>query len=182
MLTDSYELGAHGLYVRRAEGAQDVSAVADILTNAGTVVAAQGYETWTLPYSPQAAAKQVAEGYTFMVIDPGDGRRTIGTFILQWEDARMWGPQPADAGYVHALALRPEYKGHKVGQAILTWIGRAIAAEGREYARLDCPRSNTKLQCVYEGQGFQSKGNVDVLGHRPYHAVLLEKPLINQSA
>ena len=78
----------------------------------------------------------------------------VGTLTLTWADPHVWGEQPDDAGYVHGLAIRRDAAGQGIGAAMLAWAGRAVAAAGRPYLRLDCMATNARLRAYYERAGF----------------------------
>ncbi len=81
-----------------------------------------------------------------------------GGFTLQWEDAAVWGAQPPDAGYLHALCVRRADARQVLGAALLDHASQHVAATGRSWLRLDCWAGNAALRAYYEGQGFTLRG------------------------
>jgi protein-tyrosine phosphatase len=86
----------------------------------------------------------------------------VATLALKWNDPTFWGDRPADAGYVHALAVRRAHAGSGLGARLLAWAEEQVAAAGREYLRLDCRAENDELRRYYERQGFAPRGEVSV--------------------
>lgn len=79
---------------------------------------------------------------------------TIGTVIIQWSDEEIWGKLPANAGYIHQIAIRWNFAGQGLGSELLRWAERHIASEGKQFARLDCWSENPKLCAYYENAGY----------------------------
>ncbi len=74
----------------------------------------------------------------------------VGTVVLIDSDPRWKTEDPAR--YIHNLATSPAVKG--AGKAILQACEEAARRQGCCYLRLDCVRSNEKLNRYYEAQGF----------------------------
>jgi ribosomal protein S18 acetylase RimI-like enzyme len=109
---------------------------------------------------------------TYTVLSDGE---VIGTFGLHWQDERVWGDQPPNAGYVHRLAVRDDLHGQDLGLRIIDWAVAEVARNGRQYLRLDCDSSNTKLRDYYEKQGFKEIGKKHIPPHKNYFATLYER-------
>lgn len=82
-----------------------------------------------------------------------DGR-TIGTVTIQWSDEEIWGKMPNDAGYIHQMAIRRDFKGKRLGLELLAWAEKHIGSQGKRFARLDCWSENPKLSAYYEKAGY----------------------------
>ena len=85
------------------------------------------------------------------------GETSVGMLTLQWVDTFIWGDVPADAGYVHGLAVCRAFAGKDVGGALLQWAGQMALAQGKQYLRLDCWSDNFALCRYYERAGFTFK-------------------------
>ncbi|GAC1538690.1 MAG: hypothetical protein NVS2B7_09870 [Herpetosiphon sp.] len=95
----------------------------------------------------------------------------VGTALLHWSDAEVWGEQPPDAGYVHKLAVKRSHAGQGIGAVLLEYAAQVAAANSKQYLRLDCATDNRKLVNYYRARGFQQVGTLD----RPWRARLFQK-------
>jgi ribosomal protein S18 acetylase RimI-like enzyme len=100
----------------------------------------------------------VAEGLAHL---GWEGRRVLGTFVLRWSDAQVWGPDDGQCGYLHRLAVHPHTAGQGIGRRLVDAAGELAAERGRGWLRLDCDRDNPRLRAYYEAQGFQHVRDVD---------------------
>ncbi|MFM0287379.1 GNAT family N-acetyltransferase [Paraburkholderia megapolitana] len=78
----------------------------------------------------------------------------VGTFSLDLEDERHWGPQQPIAGYVHGLCVRSGFNGRGIGSFMLDWCANTVSSLSRHLVRLDCAVHNAKLCAYYESLGF----------------------------
>jgi ribosomal protein S18 acetylase RimI-like enzyme len=147
-----------GLEVRRA-GPDDVDEIVGILSEAARWLLARGISQWPDPFPRDRVAALVERGDFQLARLDGE---TVATLALQWSDPTFWGERPADAGYVHALAVRRAHAGGGLGARLLAWAEEQVAAAGREYLRLDCRAENGDLRRYYERQGFEPRGEVAV--------------------
>ncbi|MGA7816495.1 N-acetyltransferase family protein [Caballeronia sp.] len=79
---------------------------------------------------------------------------SVGTFVLDLDDERHWGPQEPIAGYVHGLCVRKGFNGRGLGNFMLDWCANKMSALNRRLVRLDCAAHNAKLCGYYESLGF----------------------------
>lgn len=158
-----------GLEVRRA-GREDVDEIVDILSEAARWLLARGIRQWPDPF-PRERVAALAERGSFHLA--GLGGETVGTLALLWRDPAFWGERPADAGYVHALAVRRAFAGRGLGARLLEWAEQRVAEAGREHLRLDCLAGNADLRRYYERQGFEPRGEVAV---DDFTSALYERP------
>ena len=82
------------------------------------------------------------------------GGELAACMYLHDQDTLFW-PQaaPAEAFYLHRLAVARIYAGRGYARAMLDWAMRETREQGRPYLRLDCePRP--KLLALYRGAGF----------------------------
>jgi GNAT superfamily N-acetyltransferase len=172
------------LEVRRA-GAEDVDEIVGVLSEAAAWLLARGIRQWPDPF-PRGRVAALAERGDFYVASSGG--ETVATLALMWSDPTFWGERPADAGYVHALAVRRAYAGRGLGGRLLDWAGEQVATTGREYLRLDCLAGNSELRRYYERRGFDLRGEVAVddftsaLYERRCDPTLLRRPVAEASA
>jgi GNAT superfamily N-acetyltransferase len=124
-----------------------VAEVAALLDEATVWVGERGFEQWPLPFPREELDGDV-----------------VATVTLLWDDPTYWGERPADAAYVHKLAVSRASAGHRIGEAIIEWADATAAAEGRDYLRLDCLRHNPGIRAYYEGLGFEHRGDLVVNG------------------
>ncbi len=146
------------LEVRRA-GRGEVDEIVDVLSEAARWLLARGIRQWPDPFPRERVAALVERGDFYVASLGGE---TVGTLALMWTDPAFWGERPADAGYVHALAVRRGWAGRGLGGRLLDWAGERVAASGREYLRLDCRAENARLRRYYERLGFKPRGEVTV--------------------
>jgi GNAT superfamily N-acetyltransferase len=161
-----------GVVIRQANSA-DAPRVAAVLTAAAQWLEQNGkWNDWPVPYPVTALELPIGQGSVYIVEDT---RKTaIATATLQWSDERYWGPQPADAGYLHRLAVTPAMMGQRVGAAIIDWAAHRVRAAGRRLLRLDCPEQSRGLRRYYEAEGFQYVGAY--ASSSGYKAALYERP------
>jgi GNAT superfamily N-acetyltransferase len=141
--------------------AQDVAAVAALLDEATVWVGDRGYEQWPLPFPVEEIAAAIDRGEVYVAELDGDA---VATVTLLWDDPMYWPDKPADAAYVHKLAVSRACAGQRIGQAIVEWADRTAAAAGRDFLRLDCLRDNPGIRAYYERLGFEHRGDLSVNG------------------
>jgi GNAT superfamily N-acetyltransferase len=147
-----------GLEVRRV-GREDVDEIVDVLSEAARWLISRGIRQWPDPFPRDRVAALVERGDFYLARLDGE---TVGTVALMWNDPAFWGERPADAGYVHALAVRRAWAGRGFGGQLLDWADTRVVAAGRVYLRLDCPAVNATLRRYYERLGFEPRGEVAV--------------------
>jgi predicted N-acetyltransferase YhbS len=146
--------------VRRCQ-APDVAAVASLLDEATVWVGQRGYEQWPLPFPREEIVAAIERGEVYVAELDGDVAATV---TLLWDDPAYWGERPADAAYVHKLAVSRACAGQRIGQAIVEWADKTAADAGREFLRLDCLRDNAGIRAYYERLGFEHRGDLVVDG------------------
>ena len=123
----------------------------DLLAEAAAWTRARGFENWPAQFSPRLMVKNVTHDELYVV---ERGAAIIATFTLQWSDEFFWGPDDAQAGYVHRLAVRRAQAGAGVGYRLLDWAADRARAQGRAALRLDVVSDNRPLRDYYEAAGF----------------------------
>ncbi len=154
-------------------GKRDLDRVLAVLDEAAEWLVAKGVAGPWIPgsFSRQTFADQIARGEVYVA---KLGKETVGTITLQWSDERFWPRAPADALYVHKLALHPTYLRRGFGLQILEWAERVSKAAGKSFLRLDCLAQNGKIRSYYESLGFIHQGDVEIEG---WKASLYQKKL-----
>ena len=77
-----------------------------------------------------------------------------------WPDA-----VPGDARYIHRLAVRRQYAGTGIAQAIIEWAKTEALRANCSYLRLDCDSQRQRLRKLYLDMGFSF---VDELEVKPF--------------
>ncbi|MGF6571217.1 ribosomal protein S18 acetylase RimI-like enzyme [Paraburkholderia sp. GAS333] len=78
----------------------------------------------------------------------------VGTFSLDLDDEKHWGPQEPIAVYVHGISVRKGFNGRALGSFMLDWCAEMAGSLNRALVRLDCAVHNAKLCGYYESLGF----------------------------
>ena len=149
-----------------------MAVVAGLLDEATVWVGERGYEQWPLPFPRDELEAAVERGEVYVAeVD----REVVATVTLLWDDPMYWGDRPADAAYVHKLAVRRACAGRRIGSAIVEWADMTAAAAGRAFLRLDCLADNPGIRSYYEQLGFEHHGDLVVnnrnvsIYERPVH-------------
>jgi predicted N-acetyltransferase YhbS len=139
----------------------DVAEVAALLDEATVWVGERGYQQWPLPFPRNEIAAAIERGEVYVAELDGEA---VATVTLLWDDPMYWGDRPADAAYVHKLAVRRACAGRRIGSAIVEWADATAAAAGRAFLRLDCLGENPGIRTYYEQLGFEHRGDLVVNG------------------
>ena len=146
--------------VRRCQ-TRDVATVAGLLDEATRWVHELGYEQWPLPFPRDELEAAIDREEVYIAELNGN---VVATMTLLWDDPVYWGKRPADAAYVHKLAVDRAYGGRGIGQALVEWADEKAAEAGRSFLRLDCLRDNSGIRAYYERLGFAHRGDLFVTG------------------
>lgn len=138
---------------------QDTPVVHALLNDAAAWLAARRIDQWPYPFPEYLVREFIGRNSTYLA---RYGNDPVGTLAVYWEDPTFWGAQPADAGYVHALAVDSRARGHGLGAQLLDWAARLAATRDRTWLRLDCGADNTPLRRYYERLGFQHVSDIVV--------------------
>jgi GNAT superfamily N-acetyltransferase len=142
--------------VRRARP-DDIEVVLAVLADAAAWLRRQGIEQWPDRFPVEWVMPAIERGETWLA---DADRETIGTLVVQWDDPIFWAGYPADAEYLHRLAVRRPGSGR--GGELLRWAERYAADNGNTFLRLDCVASNARLRAYYELAGYEHVGDVTV--------------------
>lgn len=88
------------------------------------------------------------------------GQRNVATITLQWSDEFFWPNYPADAGYIHRLAVATGFHRKKIGSQLLQWAELSARDNGKKFLRLNCMAANLALRNYYERAGFIYRGEL----------------------
>jgi len=139
-------------HIRRAAPAE-TSIVSAILTEAAQWLAERGDPLWQDGELSPAAVKADVENGLFHLAWIAD--QAAGVFKMQDEDPLFWPDVPhREAIYLHRIAVRRQYAGGEIMDAMIAFARQATIAAGRPFLRLDCIASRHKLCAVYEKRGF----------------------------
>jgi 2'-5' RNA ligase len=172
-----------GLLTLTRAGALDFDAVMAILREAADWLTAHGipqWKHWHTKIGERLLRDRIENHEVYLA------RRAalpVATVTIQWEDTEFWGERGLDrlAGYVHGIAITRQVGGMRVGERLLEWTLKTIAAQGKRLARLDTVASNARLCRYYEDCGFRPLGTVTFFDGAytggMYTAALFEKDL-----
>lgn len=146
----------------------------NILREAAAWLEQQGTVMWRDDeLLPVRIAEDVAAGLFFIA---EHGNELAGVVKLQLEDELFWPDVPqGNSAFVHRLAVRRRFAGGAVSSALLNWAVDHARSLGRDYLRLDCEASRTRLRSVYERFGFRHHSDRQV---GPYFVSRYEYPLV----
>ncbi|MFI6812101.1 GNAT family N-acetyltransferase [Nonomuraea sp. NPDC050328] len=158
------------LTLRRAEPG-DLSGVLTLLADTAEWLHSQGVRQWPRGgFGPERIEPLIGER-VLHVLDADLGGLTAGPIACialdGHADPEFWTPadRPADARYVHKLAVSRAWSGMGLGDALLDWAGATVGDAGLGWLRLDCAKDNAGLQRYYRRRGFTHLRTVD-LPHR----------------
>jgi GNAT superfamily N-acetyltransferase len=146
---------------------EEVAIVLDVLADASAWLQARGIKQWPERFDASWVMPAIERGETWLAEAE---REVVGTLVVEWEDELCWAGYPADAGYLHRLAVRRRESG--LGGQLLRWAEEHTAAAGKPFLRLDCVAWNDPLRAYYERAGYEYVGDVTV---GPYTQARYEK-------
>jgi GNAT superfamily N-acetyltransferase len=149
----------------------EVDVVLDVLADAAAWLRARGIEQWPERFDESWVMPAIERGETWLAVHEPEVE-VVGTVVVEWEDPIFWAGYPADAGYLHRLAVRR--RGTGLGARLLRWAEEHAAAAGKPFLRLDCVAWNGSLRAYYERAGYEHVGDVTV---GPYTEARYEKRL-----
>ncbi|WP_211658405.1 GNAT family N-acetyltransferase [Phytoactinopolyspora halophila] len=107
-------------------------------------------EEWTLSV---VDAESFRADWSFVAVDPPSDR-VVG-YLISGRYEQDWEPQGYTEGWTDLLAVRREYRGRGIAEALLTAAMHAYADAGLEYAGLDVDTENpTGALGLYERLGY----------------------------
>lgn len=161
----------------RPAALSDVPDLVTILRESSEFKVSQGDELWTpTPFTTEEVTEIVVSGNTHVA---SIASQAIGSVVLMWNDARMWGPEKGNdnqAAYIHRLAIKDGFRGQGLGELIVAWASAEAFRDNRRLLRLDCSYENPKLCSYYQRMGFKEVGRKEL--HNPrYTPAFYEKSI-----
>jgi ribosomal-protein-alanine N-acetyltransferase len=104
------------------------------------------HESFTLPWSRDAFINELTNNRFALYIVLEDGEKVIG-YCGVWVIA--------DEAHITNIALLPEYRGRKLGEALLTKVMEVAKQLGAEKMTLEVRVSNNVAQGLYRKLGFK---------------------------
>jgi ribosomal protein S18 acetylase RimI-like enzyme len=98
----------------------------------------------------------------------------------------FWGDQPVGTvryslregnpqeGWIERLAVLPEHRGRRFGEALMRYAERRLAALGATRVRLAIVKQFSRLQAFYERLGYRA-AETRILAGVPFEVLLMEK-------
>lgn len=129
----------------------------ELLADAAAWLRARGIDQWPERFDPDWVLPAIERGEAWLVEADGE---ILATLVVQWDDPIFWAGFPADAGYLHRLAVRRPGTG--LGARLLRWAEQHAAKSGKTYLRVDCVTWNGQLRAYYERAGYAHVGDVTV--------------------
>ncbi|MFF3735184.1 GNAT family N-acetyltransferase [Streptomyces sp. NPDC002476] len=152
--------------LRRATPA-DATALMALRIEAEQWLVQAGIDQWRNPRTRgPALAKWMLDvdgGRTWIV---EDSHAVLATVTLASPDMDFWreNDHPQNALYIAKLITARSAKNSHLGGRLLDWAAGQAQQQGKSWIRLDCWRSNTRLQQYYLREGFRH-----VRTERPEH-------------
>ncbi|HZV36283.1 MAG TPA: GNAT family N-acetyltransferase [Verrucomicrobiae bacterium] len=132
---------------------QENPVVCEILLEAARWLEQSGTPMWRDDELLPARIAADVETNSFFVAECDD--EIAGVVKIQLEDGLFWPDVPkSESLFVHRLAVRRRFAGGEVSFALLAWAVERARSLGKQYLRLDCEASRTKVRAVYERFGF----------------------------
>jgi ribosomal protein S18 acetylase RimI-like enzyme len=153
--------------IRCAEQA-DSDAIVALLAEATQWLRDRGSDQWQTSSERHrvSVGRNISRGEVWIVV--GDDGAAVATITLNdYADPEFWTTEdePADALYVHRLAVTGQSRGTELGAALLDWAARQAVDAGKKWLRLDAWASNAALHKYYRVRGFQQVRTLHY-GHR----------------
>lgn len=146
----------------RSAGLDDLNAVLDLFREASCWLASKGIDQWQWEPRTEQVRADLEQGNVFVGED--DSGRIIATVTVDtFADPDFWGPadEPSSALYIHRMIVAHDRAGQGIGDELTRWIEEFAGALGYAHVRLDCYRSNTRLQHYYMTHGWTHVRTVD---------------------
>lgn len=85
-------------------------------------------------------------------------KKVVGAMLIKFSDKSYWEDDQKSL-YIHHLASRLDNSGGGVGTMLLNYAYHLAEKYDKEYVRLDCKKSNQKLNEYYQSNGFLFRGS-----------------------
>ncbi|MEV5787579.1 GNAT family N-acetyltransferase [Streptomyces sp. NPDC052287] len=176
-------------YQIRPASPSDIATLMALRTEAEGWLSQKGTDQWSDPETGARAISKwrdaIDDGRTWVLTDGGG--LVVGTVSRGPADMDFWdsSDHPESAFYLYKLMTSRAAAGSGIGSLVLDWAARVAALEGRKWVRIDCWRTNIKLQGYYEGLGFthvrteyRSHRKSGWLAQRPSSLILNDSALL----
>ncbi|GIH68752.1 GNAT family N-acetyltransferase [Sphaerimonospora thailandensis] len=169
MRANTLSLPARLTLTPRRATPDDLRAVLGLLAETARWLDSLGVRQWPAEGFPAGRIEPlIGAGAMYVLDDDAVTGALAATMALDGHaDPEFWLPadRPADALYVHKLAVSRAHAGEGLGEALLAWAALRAGTLGRRLLRLDCAKDNARLQAYYRDAGFRHVRTVD-LPHR----------------
>lgn len=132
----------------------ELAEVRSTLAEATSWLRAQQINQWHVPYPLERIEVEIVRGEVWLGVSR---EGIVGTLTLLPSDD-LWHDLPAQARYLHRLAVRRAHRG--AGTRMIDEACAQLAANGIQRMRLDCERANIRLRSYYERLQFEHRGDV----------------------
>ena len=141
-----------GIEVMRANVGDEIVA-SEILCEAAVWLAARGIPLWDPErLAPERLLPFIERNELYIA---RHAEQSIGTMILQEEDAFFWPDVPAgESLFLHKFAVRRSAAGQGIARAMLQWAATEANRRGKVFLRLDADGTRQRLCALYESAGF----------------------------
>jgi GNAT superfamily N-acetyltransferase len=149
----------------RLADSSDLPALVALRTYAEAWLAAAGIEQWTdHDRGVRSITAGVETGTTYIAQD-ADGT-VVASLSLNGPDLDFWtDSDDLNAGlHLYKFMLGPSARGTGLGAELLDWASEKARDQGKHWLRLDCWRTNHRLQAYYARYGFDLVRIVEVAG------------------
>lgn len=142
---------------------ENLPAIMQILKNNALWLREKGVDQWRHLLTDEEdiqIRENILAGETYILLDEEKAAATFTLSLLQndW-DRELWEDAPERTLYLHRLAVCPDYKGKRIGEAALSWIRSQLTADGQAaMLRLDCVAGNDRLNSFYQEVGCTFEG------------------------
>lgn len=110
--------------------------------------------------------QRMAEGGQVLIAWLGD--RPVGTVTYRR------GREHPDDGWIERLAVLPEYRGRRFGEALMAEAEKRLRKRGARFLRLAIVKQFDGLQRFYERQGYRA-AETRTYPHVPFAVLLMQK-------
>lgn len=147
----------------------EVDACYDLIEQGRAFQRKQGFVQWTSEYPQRehvAADIEAGRGYVlrdesgciagYICIDFG-GEPAYDVIKGQWRSKES-------SGVLHRMAISPEFRGQGLGGVMLRECARVCLEKAVSYIRADTSPENTRMQHVFEKEGYHRCGFIELRG------------------
>lgn len=158
------KLGNSGLEISQAQENQSSQVWGVINTCSRWLLSTKGFTHWSSYYTETKIKEKLKKQKVFLITNH---QTPIATITLDTkpidyftsEDMSCFTDPQADALYITALGVLPEYQGRGIATALMTFAEAEAQKAGIQYVRFDCLASYSELVKFYEKLGYTVKGH-----------------------